>query len=100
MASYSEGRDAWATMAERAKGVYLSDITYGSGRTLRGHWLDRVPAFDADIADLRERLTAPVAQEGKIDSATAQRALKRATAEPTRATPAVQHIPNDKFHSA
>lgn len=99
IASYSEGRDAWATMAERAKGVYLSDITYGSGRTLRGHWLDRIPAFDADIADLRERLAAPVAPANKIDSAAVQRALKIATTKPARPAPAVQHVPKDKFHS-
>jgi hypothetical protein len=99
IASYSEGRDAWVAMAERAKGVYLSDITYGSGRTLRGHWLDRIPAFDADIADLREQLAAPVAPPSKLDSATAQRALKMATAEPARPAPAVQHVPKDKFHS-
>ena len=99
IASYSEARDAWATMAERAKGVYLLNITYGSGRSLHGHWLDRIPAFDADIADLRERLAAPVAPANKIDSAAAQRALKMATAEPARPALAVKHIPEDKFHS-
>lgn len=99
IASYSEGRDAWAMMAERAKGVYLSDITYCNGRSLRGHWLDRIPAFDADIADLRERVAASVAPINKIDSTTAQRALKMATAVPMRPTPAVHHIPESKFHS-
>src|ERR1019366_8252983 len=98
IASYSEGRDAWAAMAERAKGVYVSDITYGSGRALRGHWLDRIPAFDADIADLRERLAAPVAPAKEIDSTVAQRALKIATAAPARPALAVKHIPEDKFH--
>ena len=99
IASYSEGRDAWAAMAERAKGVYRPDITYGSGRSLRGHWLDRIPAFDADIADLRERLAAPVAPANKIDAAAAQRALQMATAAQTRRALAVQHTPKDKFHS-
>src|SRR5260370_32725968 len=99
IASYSKGRDAWATMAERAKGVYLPNITYGSGRSLRGHWLDRIPAFDADIADLRERLAAPVSPASTIDSTAAQRALKMATAEPARPALAVQHTPEDKFHS-
>ncbi len=99
IASYSEGRDAWATMAERAKRVYRPDITYGSSRKLRGHWLDRIPAFDADIADLRERLGAPVASANKIDFAAAQRAVKMATAEPARPALAVLHIPKDKFHS-
>ena len=99
IASYSEGRDAWATMAERAKSVYRPDITYGSSQKLRGHWLDRIPAFDADIADLRERLAAPVAPANKIDSAAAQRALKIAAAAAVRSAPAVQHTPKDKFHS-
>jgi hypothetical protein len=99
IASYSEGRDAWATMAERAKGVYRPNITYGASRSLHGHWLDRIPAFDADIADLRERLAAPVAPATKLDSVAAERALKMATADPPRPALAVQHTPEDKFHS-
>jgi hypothetical protein len=99
IASYSEGRDAWAAMAERAQRVYRPNITYGGARSLQGHWLDRIPAFDADIADLRERLAVPVAPANKIDSAAAQGALKVATAEPARPALAVQHTPKDKFHS-
>lgn len=98
IASYSEGRDAWATMAERAKDVYRPNITYGTGRSLHGHWLDRIPAFDADIADLRERLAAPVVPANKIDSAAGERALKVATAEPARPVLALQHTPKDRFH--
>ncbi len=99
IASYTEGRAAWATMAERARGVYRRNITYGAGRSLQGHWLDRIPAIDDDIADLRERLAAPVAPANKVDSAAARRAFKMATAEPTRPVPAVQHTPEGKFHS-
>jgi hypothetical protein len=99
IASYSAGRDDWALMAERAKHVYFPNITYGNSRSLQGHWLDRIPAFDADIADLRERVSAPVTPANKIDSAVAQRALKMAMAVPARPAPAVHHTPENKFRS-
>jgi hypothetical protein len=94
IARYTEGRDAWAAMAERAKGVYRSDISYG-GR--RGHWLDRIPAFDADLADLRKRLESPATPARKVDPAAAERALQIATAPPARPSVAAQHTPAGKF---
>ena len=54
--SYRAARAAWAGLAETAKGVYVPDITVGELPWLRGHWLDRLPAIDADIALLEKRL--------------------------------------------
>ena len=53
---YRIAREAWANLAERAKGVYMADITFGHEKHLRGHWLDRLPAIDADIADMEKKL--------------------------------------------
>jgi hypothetical protein len=36
-------------MANRAKSVYASDISYGSTPFRRGHWADRLAAIDTDI---------------------------------------------------
>jgi hypothetical protein len=43
-------RDSWAAMAKRAQTIYTSDISYGSTPFRRGHWADRLPAIDADLA--------------------------------------------------
>jgi hypothetical protein len=55
---YREARVAWAKMAEGGKAIYRSDITFGPGNFQRGHWLDRLPAIDADIADMEKHLKA------------------------------------------
>ena len=57
---YSKARDAWATMAARAKTIYASDISYGSTPFRRGHWADRLSSIDADIAALKKHLAAPL----------------------------------------
>jgi hypothetical protein len=97
IARYAEGRDAWAAMAQRAGGVYRSNISFGAER-LQGHWLDRIPAFDADIADLRRRLREPAAPTRAVDHAVAERALNTACAKAMRPMPAAEHTPPGGFH--
>jgi hypothetical protein len=53
---YRAARTAWAELANRAKGVYVADVTVGEHRWLRGHWLDRLPAIDADIESVAKLL--------------------------------------------
>jgi hypothetical protein len=53
---YRHGRAAWAQIVERTKGVYVADITVGELKWLRGHWADRLPAIDADIELMAQRL--------------------------------------------
>ena len=96
---YTEGRDAWASMAERAKSVYLPDITYGLN-TLGGHWLDRVQSFDEDIADMRKRIETQIDTEKKIDPAITGRALKIINGKPARPSVSAVHIPAGRFISA
>src|ERR1035438_9986724 len=52
---YRTARAAWAGLSHKADGVYVADITVGELPWLRGHWLDRLPAIDADIVLLENR---------------------------------------------
>jgi hypothetical protein len=53
--AYRKARAVWASFAETARPVYRRDVTFGPEYFQRGHWLDRLPAIDADITDM-ERL--------------------------------------------
>jgi hypothetical protein len=48
---YGAARAAWAQGAQVAQ-VYAADVSYGPEPWLRGHWRDRLPAIDADIAQM------------------------------------------------
>src|SRR5207249_3684502 len=50
LAAYGRSRDAWAKMAERADAIYSADISYGDIPIRRGHWADRLPEIDRDLA--------------------------------------------------
>ncbi len=54
--AYRHAREIWSGLALRAAGVYAADITYGPNPYQRGCWLDRLPAIDADIAEMAKRL--------------------------------------------
>jgi hypothetical protein len=56
VAAYRRARDAWAELAELAWGVYMEDVSYGPQEHLRGHWRDRLPAIDADVARMERAL--------------------------------------------
>ncbi len=51
LAQYEKGRAAWSALAERARAVYVSDISYGRVSKRRGHWTDAAPeAFRPGVA--------------------------------------------------
>ena len=50
VAGYRGARTTWEAMAERAGRVYVADLTYGDTPARRGHWLDRLPGIDRDLA--------------------------------------------------
>ncbi|MBI3948169.1 MAG: hypothetical protein HY321_19785 [Armatimonadetes bacterium] len=57
--AYRDARAAWAAFAERARGAYAADLTFGRTPHLRGHWTDRLPGIDADLGDMeKERAEA------------------------------------------
>jgi hypothetical protein len=90
---YRTARAAWAGLAEKAKGVYVQDITVGELPWLRGHWLDRLPAIDVDIATLESRLpSAKPTDDWKVKAAIAE-----ATGRPERPFAAMQHRPPKRF---
>jgi hypothetical protein len=59
--SYRTARNAWAAIIKQAGNSYVPDIAFGPTAHLRGHWSDRLPAIDADIAAV-EAATAPASQ--------------------------------------
>jgi hypothetical protein len=62
IAHYQQARDAWAAMAHHARSVYRADVSYGSVPTRRGHWSDRLPGIDADLAAMKTRVQANLAE--------------------------------------
>jgi hypothetical protein len=82
-------------LANRAKGVYVPDITVGELRHLRGHWLERLPDIDKDIALVAGRLEK--AGSGAADSATTQAAIAEALGRPVRAEIACTHAVPSRF---
>jgi len=76
-------RAAWAELAQAAKGVYRDDITFGPEYFQRGHWLDRLPAMDADIADMEKLLAQPPAADAaKIEPAIIEQAMRAVLVKP------------------
>ncbi|MFZ5833723.1 MAG: hypothetical protein ACOY3P_26855 [Planctomycetota bacterium] len=98
IACLAAARDAWVAMAERAKTVYRSNITYGH-RWTEGHWMDRIPLIEEDLADLKDRLANAATPKNNINSTAAERALKFAIGTPKRPVVTAHHTPAACFHS-
>lgn len=58
LAAYRAARAAWVKLAEGAD-VYDRDLAFGLAAHLRGHWKDRLPEIDLDIADMEAALQGP-----------------------------------------
>jgi hypothetical protein len=93
LAAYEGGREAWSTMAERAKLVYQLDVSHGAPAIRRGHWIDRLPQIDADIAAMRARLAAAPA----ATSPEGARAIRAVTTGARRPAPACRHAAPRQF---
>jgi hypothetical protein len=92
---YSRAQEIWRGFAENTKGTYVSDITFGTDAHQRGNWLDRLPAIDDDIADMKKRfetaaLTAEQAHQNSIS-------LHDLMASAKRESIAMQHTPPARF---
>lgn len=92
--AYRAARAHWAELANLAKNVYRPDITVGELVNLRGHWLDRLPAIDADIA-----LLAKQAHKGDVPADRAHAAIEIALSRPKRMAVACRHQPPTKYQS-
>jgi hypothetical protein len=96
VAAYESARTAWAQFAERAKGVYVADVTYGFTDESRGHWLDRLAAIDSDIASMRKKRDEPAAVTAG-DSKSIDRAMAEILSPPPRSKDIVDHAPPGSF---
>lgn len=95
--AYRAARDAWAAMAQRAKDIYVADITYGPNANMRGHWFDRLPGIDADLADMEARLTHGVVSDATLAPAAVQRAMTIVLARPQRPSVTARHTAARRF---
>ena len=87
--AYRRARATWAAMAERARGVYVVDLTYGDAAVRRGHWLDRLPAIDEDLAAVeRARFHSTPEAQDRLNEA-----IKHASGRPSRLSFPCSHTP-------
>jgi hypothetical protein len=94
LAAYRKSRDAWANMAERADKIYSTDISYGDIPVRRGHWSDRVPEIDKDLAIIERYFS-----DKPTGPATAGRAIQLANKVSRRPVVEVKHTIPDAFRS-
>lgn len=95
--AYRSARTAWANLAERARGIYASDVTYGPEKNLRGHWLDRLPAIDEDIAAIEKQNWNTAQPGGSFNSERIKRAIHEVLGRPAQMTNRGHHTPVKKF---
>ncbi len=89
--AYRAARAAWAQFADLAKGVYGADLAASDKASARGHWLDRLPAMDQDIAQVEQR-SAATAGEPRVVAA-----LEEVLRRPRRSSAACTHQPPGGF---
>ena len=95
IALYKSSRATWAGLAERARDVYVADVTVGEQPYQRGHWLDRLPAMDKDITLVEGMLAgAHTGSDTNVTNAIAA-ALGKTARRPLRA----RHTPAAAFRA-
>jgi hypothetical protein len=96
LALYQKARSYWAELANGARDVYKPDITVGEMDLQRGHWLDRLPAIDEDIAlmagILKQTPGSTAAQQNNV-----RFAIQEATGRPVRASAVCHHVQPNQF---
>ena len=93
---YRKARAAWATMAERAKRVYVTDISYGDVPMRRGYWSDRLPGIDTDLAAMEQKLQSPPAPTSSGQQIS--KAVAAASGRPRRPAVPCTHTPPASFY--
>jgi hypothetical protein len=90
---YGAARDWWAGAAQLGA-VYGADLSYGPEPWLRGHWRDRLPAIEADLAEMARLAGDTNGMDGGRDLVGHERifsAIGQALATPQRPRLAVRH---------
>jgi hypothetical protein len=88
---YRNARDAWSAMAVRAKNVYRANISYGSIPKRSGHWLDRLPGIDADIAAMSAKVERDI--RGTNASRSAAKMAESSAVRQSASTVKISHTP-------
>jgi hypothetical protein len=96
ISAYRRARTAWASMAERAQRVYRADITFGETPVRRGHWIDRLPAIDKDLAAMEATHLEPAGAAEVSDERT-KLAIRAAMEQPRRVSLKCDHVPPQSF---
>ena len=87
---YKKARDFWAEFASAARDAYKPDITVGELGVIRGHWLDRLPAINADIDIMEIKLEQfPPNTTARIDNV--QSGIQEALSRPKRESIQCRH---------
>jgi hypothetical protein len=55
LTAYQAARAAWVQIVDTTEHIYRADLTFGHMLTEHGHWKDRLPAIDADLASIQQR---------------------------------------------
>jgi hypothetical protein len=93
---YQEARNYWAELANRTRDIYKPDVTIGEMDLQRGHWLDRLPAMDEDIALMAKKLEQlRSSTDSQKDNVRA--AIQEALGRPDRASVACHHTQPEHF---
>lgn len=93
---YHEARDFWSRIDASAHD-YVPDITFGLEKQLRGHWQDRLPAIDADIAAMEAKLKEPPNAKANVDPQKVAAAIAAVLEPPKRLVFDVTHRPPASF---
>jgi len=93
VAAYRDARATWKAMAERAGRVYVADLTYGDTPARRGHWLDRLPGIDRDLAAVESAKFGPKPEmQGRL-----KEGMARTSGRPACAKFSCAHTPPRDF---
>jgi hypothetical protein len=95
---YQKAREYWADFADRAWDVYKPDITIGELDVIRGHWLDRLPAIDADIKLMSEKLEQ-IQNNTTKQPDNVQLAIQDALGRPIRTVSVCHHLQSKHFNA-
>ncbi|MDO8544244.1 MAG: hypothetical protein Q7S40_27715 [Opitutaceae bacterium] len=95
---YRAARDTWQKIIDVSRTAYRDDLTYGREPVLRGHWADRLPAIQSDLAAMEKafsQLPANVPAQPDKAAALFANALASATKPGQRAR--LAHVPPASF---
>ncbi|RXH58756.1 hypothetical protein GRAN_2066 [Granulicella sibirica] len=92
MEFYRIALTSWKEFSAVSKPVYMSDVSYGSVAERRGHWADRLPAIETDVASLEQYFAAATVAKTGLDGAALLDVSKK------RWTPTLSHTAPQTFH--